>query len=91
MLTKLRKIGNSVGLTIPQRVLDLAGFTEGQQVALTAKAGSITITSDLQVEIGLTLDEAKALAAGEQDSPEAIRAREKISVQIERTRVENKS
>jgi antitoxin component of MazEF toxin-antitoxin module len=88
MLTKLRKIGNSVGLTIPQRILDLAGFAEGQQVALTAKAGSITITSDLQVEVGLTLDEAKAIAAGEQDSPEAIKAREKICAQIEKTRID---
>lgn len=82
MLTRLRRIGNSVGLSLPQKILELAGFVEGQEVMVTAKLGTITIVSEAQVQIGLTLDEAKALVDGVQDSPAAQSAREKIRDQL---------
>lgn len=85
MLTKIRRIGTSLGLTIPKRIMDQAGLREGQEVSLTAIAGVITITAEAHLDVSLTLEEAKALVAGEKESEAATSARDKIRGQIENT------
>lgn len=85
MISKLRKVGNSIGVTIPQLILEQAGFVEGQQVQITSKPGVITIIAEAQVQVGLTLNEAQALINGEQHTNAALTAREKLRDQIEKT------
>jgi putative addiction module antidote len=57
MNVTLRKIGNSVGVIIPKEMLDRFGLKEGDELALEAKGGEISLkpTDDefaRQIEIG---------------------------------------
>lgn len=82
--TKLRRVGNSVGLVMPQSVLETAGFAEGQEVTLSAKLGQIQIVAAAQVQFGLTVEEAQALLDKENDSSVAQAAREKLRAQLQK-------
>ncbi|UEM21161.1 AbrB/MazE/SpoVT family DNA-binding domain-containing protein [Skermanella mucosa] len=42
--TKLTKIGNSTGLTVPRDVLASAGLSRGDEVAIDVRDGKIEIT-----------------------------------------------
>ena len=66
---KLRRIGNSIGTTFTKEALQQAGFSESDEVVLSASPGEIRIkrASGRQV-LELSLAEIKALAAGSIDS-----------------------
>jgi len=42
--TKLTKIGNSTGVTIPKEVLDAANMARGEEVTITVIEGQIAIS-----------------------------------------------
>lgn len=83
MNTKIRKIGNSAGLTLSKEILSLAGFQEGQEVHVAAGPGAISITAEQNVRVVFTLNEAKALASGDLESPAGITAQSKIRLTIQ--------
>ena len=43
-MTKLTKVGNSTGVTIPREVLTAANLDRGDEVALQVRDGTIEIT-----------------------------------------------
>ena len=68
--TKLTKIGNSTGLTIPREVLDAAHMSRGQEVTLEVVDGKIEIARPVDgyneaMEIGRRFSKryAKTMAA----------------------------
>jgi antitoxin component of MazEF toxin-antitoxin module len=82
MKTRIRKIGNSAGITLPKESMAGAGFIEGQEVHVVVTPGSITITSERHIDVLLSLDEAIALIGNERDSAAGKAARLKISKKL---------
>lgn len=81
MFIKIRKIGNSLGGTLPRRAMKIAGFQEKDTLLVEASLGRITISVP-DVVVRFTVDEAKAVIAGELDSPSAQSAIRKIATNL---------
>ena len=68
MRTKIAKWGNSLGVRLSKSVLEQAGFEEGQEVEMIARAGSIDIRSPSHsVRLSDLIAEAKRL--GPENAP----------------------
>ncbi len=66
---KLRRLGNSLGTTFSKELLGRAGFSEDDELEVTAAPGELHIrrANGAQV-LELSVAEVKALAAGNMDS-----------------------
>ncbi|MYM92542.1 AbrB/MazE/SpoVT family DNA-binding domain-containing protein [Duganella vulcania] len=67
---KLRKVGNSLGVTFTKETLASAGFAEGQELEIQASHGQIKIVPAVAsgVVVSFTPAEAKALANGKMET-----------------------
>lgn len=80
---KLRKVGNSLGLTFTRDVLSRAGLQEGQELKIIANPGSITIQPMHEsVIVELSEMEVVALISGDLKSEEGKSAIENLAVQF---------
>lgn len=62
---KLRKIGNAVGLTLPQAMLRTAGLAEGDEIEVVATVGEVRICkAGKRVTLTVTQEDLKLLRAG---------------------------
>lgn len=68
-MPKLRRIGHSIGISIPPAQLAKAGLAEGDAVDVTASPGEIRIQrAGAALAIHLTASELKALITGDTGS-----------------------
>jgi antitoxin component of MazEF toxin-antitoxin module len=79
-MMKLRKIGNSQGMTFSREVLSKAGFEGGQELDVLVSPGEIKIVPAVVsgVTVSFTTAEAKALASGKLGSKSGEAALKKI-------------
>ena len=83
MKTNLRRIGNSSGITFTREVLAIAGFSEGQELVITAVHGEIRLVAvDQAIEVEFSNTEARALIHGDLASDAGQSAINKLRDQI---------